>query len=361
MLQILIWGTGEVAESTLSICRTLYLYEIMGFIDNNPQKEGTLFHGKRVYSSTILDKIVPDKIVILTDSYDEIRCQILELYPELDAIIENKNFFYKESLLRRYSDEKDKEIIKVLDFIKKNGLDIFNYDFKRKYENLDIKVYLDERCGLYYVMHYDKPLYFSRNYKSKKDVINYYKSILIEQDEKSPHKYLAGNFNIGEGDVVIDVGAAEGNFSLEVIDKVSKLYIIEVDDGWIEALNETFREYLDKIIIIKKYVSSYNEGIFSTLDSLVEEPVDFIKMDIEGCEWDALQGAIKLIKMSSRLKCAICSYHSDFDQELIESFMDKHNLLHDTTKGYMWFPWTVRQNNVSTKLHRAIVRGRKIE
>ena len=82
-------------------------------------------------------------------------------------------------------------------------------------------------------------------------------------------------------------------------------------------------------------------------------------MDIEGNEWDALQGAEGLIRSSNNLKCAICSYHSDFDQVLIEDFMDKNNLVHTTSPGFMWFPWTIRQNYVSTKLNRAVVRGIK--
>ena len=44
-------------------------------------------------------------------------------------------------------------------------------------------------------------------------------------------------------------------------------------------------------MIIQKFVTSVDEGKYATLDSLIEEPVNFIKMDIEGNEWDALLGA----------------------------------------------------------------------
>ena len=127
----------------------------------------------------------------------------------------------------------------------------------------------------------------------------------------------------------------------------------------IEALKVTFHDYLDKVVFIEKFISSYDDGNIAALDSLIEDSVNFIKMDIEGNEWDALQGAKKIIERSVDLKCAICCYHSDFDQILIEDFMDKNHLYHVITPGFMWFPYTVRQNYVSTRLNRAIVRGYK--
>lgn len=39
------------------------------------------------------------------------------------------------------------------------------------------------------------------------------------------------------------------------------------------------------------------------------------------------------IFLSDNIKLAVCSYHSDFNQELIEAFMMKNDLKHTTTKG----------------------------
>lgn len=359
MSKIFLWGTGQVAETLWRNCQTLTQYELLGFIDNNPEKQGTLFMGLHIYPPTVLNDCRPDHIVILTDAYDEVYQQIMDIHPEMKNIIENKNFFYKESILKRYKGTTVPEEIEVLNYIKRNGLDIFNYEFSQKYKKIDAEVYLDAANGMYYVMHFGKRLYFSRDFNCEKKVVDYYRSILLEQDICSPHRYLTKDFDIEDGDIIVDAGVAEGNFSLEVVDRVSKLYLIEADTNWIEALKETFKSYQDKVVIIQKYVSSYNDGNFATLDSLIQEPVNFIKMDIEGNEWDALQGAEELISKSPNLKCAVCSYHSDFDQILIEDFMDKHGLIHTTTPGYMWFPFTVRQNYVSTRLNRAVIRAEK--
>ena len=215
----------------------------------------------------------------------------------------------------------------------------------------------DEQHKLYYVYHQGHKLYISRSYKTRESVRDYYRSILLEQDKRSPHRYMNENFNVNTGDVVVDIGVAEGNFSLEIIQRVSKIYMIEADDNWIEALKLTFAPFENKVIIIKGFMSSYNEGKLITLDSVIHEPVNFIKMDIEGNEWDGLRGAVKVLQISGDVKMAICAYHSDFDQELIENFLSKHNFEFEHSSGYMWFPTKLRQTYVSTSLNRGIIRA----
>ncbi len=359
MQKLLLWGTGKIADEVLTQCRTLDLYEIMGIIDNNPDKSGTMFHNYYVFSPNEISKINPDRIIVLTDAYDAIKLQIQKFFPQFIDRIENKNFFYKESILKKYHNTKDPEIKLVIENIQKYGLEIFNYPFISEYKNISFDIFYDKNAGMYYVFHYGKKLYFSKEYSSEKAVADYYKAILLEQDKRSPHKYLGDDFTVEANAVVIDAGVAEGNFALEVIDRVSKIYLIEADKNWIEALKITFQEYSDKVIIIEAFISSFDEGSFFKLDTLIKDKVNFIKMDIEGNEWDGLLGAKEIISRSENLKLAICSYHSDFDQILIEDFMDDMHISHSTTRGYIWFPLRVRQNYVSTKLNRAIVRGIK--
>lgn len=359
MLNIFLWGTGLIAQQVMNRCLTLSNYNILGFIDNDSGKIGKDFAGKMIFKPDILNEKFPDKIVIVSDSYAEIENQIIRDYPQYIDCIENKYFFYKESILKRYQYNDDPEIREVVNNIKENGLAVFNYPFVNKYLNYNVEVFWDQKRHHFFVIHNGHKMYFPRKYKIAESVARYYKSVLLEQDECSPHRYLTDDFNVHEGDIVIDVGVAEGNFALDIIDKVKKLYLIEADDDWIDALKMTFSDYIDKVTIIKGYVSSYNEYPFVRLDSLINESVDFIKMDIEGNEWDGLKGASELIRKSPNLKMAICAYHSDFDQELIESYMDKHGINHETSYGYMWFPYMSRQTYVSTSLNRALIRGRK--
>src|SRR5205085_2663461 len=101
-----------------------------------------------------------------------------------------------------------------------------------------------------------KRLYFKRSW-TKDDVRSSYNALLIEQDEQSPHRYLTKQFNLENGSVVVDIGTAEGNFALSVIEKVSLIYLFEADEQWAEALHATFDPWKDKVRIINKYVSDH--------------------------------------------------------------------------------------------------------
>lgn len=359
--KVFLWGTGNIARQVFQECLTISLYEIIGFIDNDISKWGRNLFDIDIYSPEFLYANTGeiDRIVVLTNSYKDVKKQIVDQAPELECLIDNKYYFYKRSILERYKNSADVEIRRIIDYLKFHSLDVFNYEFVEKYENFEPDVFKDDVSGLYYVLHDGKKMFFSREYGDIDSVKRYYKSICLEQDIESPHRYLSDNFKVNKGDVVIDVGVAEGNFALNVIDIVKRIYLIEADPLWIEALRYTFKPYKDKVVIIGKYATSYNEGDFSTIDSVIDEKIDFIKMDIEGYEWDALNGAIDTIKNSENIRIAACCYHSDFDQVLIEDFFDKNEFKYSTTSGYMWFPSTCRQSTVSTKLNRGIVRGIK--
>lgn len=66
----------------------------------------------------------------------------------------------------------------------------------------------------------------------------------------------------------------------------------------------------------KSFSSTYGNRVHSvevdTLDNLIQEPIDFIKLDIEGAEQDALEGAKESIKKYHPV-LAICIYHKAED------------------------------------------------
>lgn len=226
----------------------------------------------------------------------------------------------KMQILDYYKNSNNPEIENIILYIRKNGIGMFNYNFVDKYKRFHVKAVKDKVKGLFYVIHNGKRLYFSRNLDSSQKVCEYYKGLCIEQDINSPHCYLNDNFNINYDDVVVDAGAAEGNFSLDVIDKVKKLYIFECDDLWIEALKATFEPYKHKVHIIKKCVSNIDKKKSITLDKFFknrEKKIDFIKMDIEGEEPNALKGAVNLLKNNSNMKLAVCVYHNLEDEDKV--------------------------------------------
>ena len=193
-----------------------------------------------------------------------------------------------------------------------------------KYQHQEVCVEYDSECGMYFVVHNGKKMYFKKSFNSEPMVRDYYRNLISEQDKESPHRYLDGSFKVEVGDVVVDAGVAEGNFALDIVDASSKLYLIETDNEWIEALKKTFQPYNHKIVFIHKYLTSYDDGIYAT-----------------------------------RLRCAVCSYHTDYDEILIKEELIRQKLSCHVTNGYMWFPYLTQNRYISTTLHRGIVRGER--
>ena len=136
--------------------------------------------------------------------------------------------------------------------------------------------------------------------------------------------------------VIADIGAAEGFLSLELIDNVDKIYLFECDDEWIEAVNNTFKNFKDKVEIVKKYVSNINNEDNITLDTFFEnKKIDFIKADIEGAELSMLIGGVQTFKKIQR--AVICTYHRQDDAESIKSFLIKGKFKVGFSDGYMLF------------------------
>lgn len=364
-MKIFLWGAGEIANKILSQYDVLKKYDVMGVIDNDPSKQNSEIYGIHIFAPQVLLTAEVDKIVILTLKYEEIYQQITKELKLKNISIEDwtyfrKQFVVKQGIVKRYKDTSDPEIRDVLEWLEKNELGVFNYPFCKNYKSLDISVLYDKGCGMFYIVHQGKRMYFAKHLDTEYAVMDYYKNILMEQDEKSPHRYLDGSFTVCRGDIVVDAGVAEGNFALEIIDRASKLYLIESDSEWVEALRETFKDYEDKVVIIQKFLASIDDGDYATLDCLIDESVDFIKMDIEGNEWDALLGARRLITRSTKIKCAICSYHTEYDETLIRSVLMEYGMQCIATHGYMYIPSWGRNGNITTKLCRAVVRGFKI-
>lgn len=146
-------------------------------------------------------------------------------------------------------------------------------------------------------------------------------------------------------DVVIDGGACYGDTALFFADKMSgqgKIYSFEFMPQNLSIFKDNLTlnpQYSDNIEIVEKALSDKEEVFYSqpqasmsfiekeqkensielkttTIDNFVKEKslnrVDFIKLDIEGFEIEAITGATKTIK-DFKPKLAICLYHKKED------------------------------------------------
>ena len=145
-----------------------------------------------------------------------------------------------------------------------------------------------------------------------KDTVSFSHSFsLLEQDKQFPHCYFNHLNSFNENDIVVDAGAAEGNFSLEIIDKVKKVYLFECSDAWQTPLKRTFEPWKEKIEIIPKKLSNIDNSEFISIDRFFQdkEPPTVFKIDVDGDEKNLLNGSKKILKTSKRIKVALCVYH----------------------------------------------------
>jgi hypothetical protein len=250
--------------------------------------------------------------------------------------------------------EQTYEILDIINFFEKNGFSYFPYDFSLR-QTLQNEAFFDASCKMYFVLHKNKKMYFPQTFDKKRSECCY-SSLLLEQDEKSPHLYITDKFNVKEGDIIADIGSAEGIFSLSNIEKASKIYLFESDKNWIEALEKTFEPYKTKVQIINKSISAKTKRDNITLDDFLQgSRVDFIKADIEGAEIDLLRGAKRTIQGNKNLRMVLCTYHRENDAKILEEILKLSGFSTEFSTGYMIF---IDDNNLKEPyLRKAVIRA----
>lgn len=360
----MIWGTGKAACYYYALFSKMDAYnenKIVCFIDSDYKKRGEKFKGYPIISPKDIEQFKYDYISIWVIEYEK---EIIKQITDELKIDKNKigDIFmpYKQLLRENYIASNDHEIQELLEKIdRRNRINVYYYEYKNKQKDW-YEAFYDANADLHYIFFEGKRMYLKRSFKliEKKDGRKYIGNVWGEQDPNSPHLYEEGDVIVETDDILVDAGACEGNFSLHNIDKVKKIYLIECDEEWMEALHYTFRPYKNKVIFCDKFLSNIDTNKTVTLDTLISGQVDFIKMDIEGEEINALNGASNILGQNTNIKCSICSYHRHGDEDKIKQILNRHGLDCRTSKGYMLFihDETVLKN---PELRRGIVRGCK--
>ena len=258
--------------------------------------------------------------------------------------------------MEKYKDTEDVEVQELLRYWGSHEISVFNHYIKSEQEQH--MVYWDYVDNMPYIMFEDKKMYFPFDYKfqirdGKKVVID----ILEEQQEASPHLYIKDDITIEQGDVIADVGVQEGNFSLRYIEKASKIYLFEPDERWRRPLLKTFEKFKDKVVFCNKIIGRSNGLQCTNLDTVIKGRLDFLKMDIEGAEVEALFGARKTLNENS-VKCSVCSYHNSGDEMAIRSILQSYGYQTTHSNGYMLYYFS-RDFYSTLDLRRGIVYARK--
>jgi len=187
----------------------------------------------------------------------------------------------------------------------------------------------------------------------KKGELGYLYTEVFSDRLINPHAYEYGPVALSAGDVVVDAGACEGFFSCYALQKkVGQIYLFEPVQSLCHGLRKTFEKevaeqrafIIDKGISYKsgseKFIQDNQYICMSRCDSqgsaLIEllslddfvinneiKKLDFIKMDVEGAEVDAIKGAENTIKML-RPKLSIAVYHNYENAFLIRDLVKNY-------------------------------------
>jgi hypothetical protein len=244
-----------------------------------------------------------------------------------------------------------------LSFLSKEGFVCFPYAFTRKYVPDSIEVSFDEQCGLPYVKHGTRRLYFP-DAMGTDDIRQYYNQILIEQDAHSPHRYLTPRFMPSPQAVIADIGAAEGNFSLEIIENAAHCYLFEPDDAWHIPLRQTFMPWREKVTVVPLFASNNVNERTTTLDAFFQDrQVDFIKMDAEGEEPHVIEGAHKTLR--DKVKHVIaCTYHKQNHFDLLSGMLAEIGFTIEASDQCMLFSFDTEQS--PPFFRKGLIRGGRI-
>jgi len=174
--------------------------------------------------------------------------------------------------------------------------------------------------------------------------------LLAEHDWMSERHPVS---NVRPGDIVLDCGAHIGIFTQRALDQgAAKVVAIDPDPVQIECLRRNFAQEIEagRVILVEKGVWSssgtlplnvgvQNSGMSSlvaetggdtldvpvtTIDELVAdlalERVDYIKLDIEGAEREALKGGLATIR-KFQPRILLEAYHRPDDMEVLPEIL----------------------------------------
>ncbi|MCR5214367.1 MAG: FkbM family methyltransferase [Eubacterium sp.] len=273
---------------------------------------------------------------------------LLFLYPKYMKLRKGK--IYKKVL--QYIENDDNTEIKAIvnDFRKVGYLKFFYGDWTKKYEKSDYPIDLRKRNGSFYINHklYNgkiKKLYMPLG-KGPGNCKLYYQSLLLDQDINSPHRYLLeDNYNYIKSlhGTVLDLGAAEGNFTLEMEELSDRIYCFEPDENMKYALTKTISPFNSKVTIVSKYVGDEIDvknnitSIDGYFENDIPKDISVIKMDIEGFEQAALRGMKRTLEANPQAVLLICAYHQPQAEAEIRDILESMGYTVTARKGYMFF------------------------
>lgn len=342
---VLIWGTGEVAHKYYEklvrhgIVGEGGLFRLIGFYTSNPRGRTHCFD-QRILSREELEELSRDTPVI-------VAVKDWGYFQEIIFELRRLGFANTVGLYDKY--------LYLADF------------FDTEKQTLLLKECRQEIETVYQLLEDEESRRIFRNVLEYRLTNNI--SLLREIWEKGHSQYFPGPdiYSPGECEVFIDGGCSNaatiGVFKEWTQDRYEKVYAFEpVHMDWIFSKeNIYYFKYRAEVSEAGLYnkngnVSMVGNGIVEegeesirvvTLDSFMKdkpEKVSLLKLDVEGSELPALEGAMEIIERDHP-KLAICVYHKDDDLWKIPLW------IYERFPGYKFYMRHYTPTNLETVLY----------
>lgn len=319
---IVLFGMGGFAQATADELKKNN-YEVAFFVDNNEKKEGTVYNGIKCISYPVFKKVKENYLVLIAVAEPSGIIKQLK-NDKIDYIVMQTpyRFEFDKKIEEIGMDEVLKKLKEVKEIVKdRRSIDVL--------EGI-------EQCWM-------QPSYDENVFRKIYDDDQYFPEDIIKMKENT---------------VFVDCGASIGESLESFLKHAGKIknydvILFELNRKICEELEANVKKWVSEehsnIRVINKGCSDKNEilsYVSSTSSSHVDdngndtaeivaldtelenEVVTFIKMDIEGFELKALNGAKKIIK-KNHPDLAICLYHKLEDMWQIPKWIKKINPRYD--------------------------------
>lgn len=283
--------------------------------------------------------------------------QIIRSVGIVDIVRKNKTDAYIKALICDYEKSNDRELKKIVNWVKENGICVYPYDYQNEYKKMDIEVFRDDDDYPYIYVN-GKRLYGRKSYTNEQ-FLKECRGRLAEQDTRSPHCYVSEDWKKPRNNCIIaELGAAEGAFSLEWIEQAEKVYLFECLDEWMVPLKKTFEPWKEKVEIIPKYVGDVTSENSISLDEFFKNrDVNVIKADIEGAELAMLYGGEETFRNKIH-QAYLCVYHVWNHEEEMKKILSANGFTTIVNEHYMII--TANEKDFyKKKLRHGVVYGEK--
>ncbi len=292
---IVLYGMGNGADKIIEICSEKGI-AISDIFASDDFVRGHCFHGMRVKKLSEIEKLYEDFTVLL--SFASSRSEVID------------NIF---SIARRHT--------VLAPDVPVAGTGLFTKEFVRLHEK-----------------EFDKAYNLLADEKSKQNYVNILNFKISGKIDYlipfTPKEAVYSQFLKPNGETIVDLGAYDGDTVKEFAladPAYKKIFAFEPDD---KSFKKLLRNTKDMRDITALNIGAWNKSeilcfdkkhgrnssvslsgtqtVMDSVDNILKEPVSLIKMDIEGSELKAIEGAEKTIK-KYRPKLYICAYHRNED------------------------------------------------